>query len=394
MEAGAGLMPLRRIPCTYMRGGTSRALVFRTADLPADRAAWDAIFLAAMGVPDPGGRNLDGMGGGLSSLNKVCVVGPPSRSDADVDYTFAQCAVKEARVDYGGNCGNMSAAMGPFAVEEGLVACPSSGEAEVRIHNTNTGKVIVARFPVEDGALAADGALEIDGVAGTGAPIRLEFLLPGGAKTGLLLPTGNVVDVLDLSPTRSSRAKSRDAGAVKNVSTSLDTNGISLACFEVSCIDAANPCVFVLAEALGKTGRETPQELEADAQFLARMATIREGGAALMGISGSASVPLMAMVSAGGSDADITVRMISMGQPHRATPITGAICLALACRIPGTLPNRLCSAPAGPIRIAHPSGVTVVDAALNAAGEAEYGAVYRTARRLFEGAVVFRDQGR
>lgn len=352
-------MTLRRIPCVYMRGGTSRALVFRAADLPADRSEWDAIFLAAMGVPDGNGRNLDGMGGGLSSLNKVCVIGPPTRPDADVDYTFAQCAVKEARVDYAGNCGNMSAAVGPFAIEEGLVACSPDGEAVVRIHNTNTQRIIVARFPVEAGALAASGDLAIDGVEGTAAPIRLEFLAPGGAKTGKLLPTGNAADLID---------------------------GI-----EASCVDAANPCVFVMASALGKIGSESPQELEADADFLARMAAIREAGAELMGIPGSASVPLVAMVSAGGASADIQVRMVSMGQPHRATPITGAVCLAIAARIPGSLPHRLCRAPDGPIRIGHPSGVTMVDAALNAAGEAEYGAVYRTARRLFEGAVVLRD---
>lgn len=350
-------MPLTRIPCAYYRGGTSKALMFRAEDLPADRKAWDAIFLAAMGVPDAAARNLDGMGGGLSSLNKVCVVGPPSRSDADVDYTFAQCAVTEARVDYAGNCGNMSAAIGPFAVEEGLVPCPPDGEALVRIHNTNTGKIIVARFPVEGGELAASGDLAIDGVAGTAAPIRLEFLAPGGAKTGKLLPTGSVVDVID---------------------------GV-----EASCIDAANPCVFVTAEAVGKIGNETAQELEADPHFLARMAAIRVAGAELMGIAGSASVPLVAMVSSQSGDADIQVRMVSMGQPHRAVPITGAICLALAARVPGTLPHRLCAAAQGPIRIAHPSGVTLVDAALNAAGEAEYGAVYRTARRLFDGAVVY-----
>ncbi|MEO6717420.1 MAG: PrpF domain-containing protein [Novosphingobium sp.] len=350
-------MPLRRIPCTYYRGGTSKALVFRAADLPANRAEWDPIFLAAMGVPDPGGRNLDGMGGGLSSLNKVCVIGPSSRSDADVDYTFAQCAVKHARVEYGGNCGNMSAAIGPFAVEEGMVAAPQGGEAVVRIHNTNTGKIIVARFPIEQGALAATGDLGLDGVAGTAAPIRLEFLAPGGSKTGKLLPTGKAVDVVE---------------------------GI-----EVSCVDASNPCVFVMAEALGKRGSETAQELEADARFLARMAAIRVAGAALMGIAGSASVPLVAMVSASGSEADIVVRMISMGQPHRATPITGAICLAIAARISGSLPHRLCSGQAGPLRIAHPSGVTLVDAGLSAGGEAEYGAVYRTARRLFEGNVLY-----
>ena len=349
-------MTLTRIPCTYMRGGTSRGLVFHARDLPPDRAAWDAIFLAAMGVPDSAGRNLDGMGGGLSSLNKVCVIGPPSRDDADVDYTFAQCSVREARVEYGGNCGNMSAAVGPFAVEEGLVPAPHDGEAVVRIHNSNTGKIIVARFPVEGGALAASGDMVIDGVEGSAAPIRLEFLAPGGAKTGKLLPTGSGSDLWD---------------------------GV-----ELSCIDAANPCVFVSAAALGKTGSETPQALEADAAFLAAMEAIRQAGAERMGITGSASVPLVAMVAGGGDNADITVRMISMGQPHRATPITGAICLAIAARIPGSIPQRLCSAGEGPIRIAHPSGVTVVDAALNDAGEAVYGAVYRTARRLFEGNIL------
>ena len=388
-------MTLARIPCTYMRGGTSKALVFHARDLPADRAAWDAIFLAAIGAPDPAGRNLDGMGGGLSSLNKVCVVGPPGRADADVDYTFAQVAVKEARVDYAGNCGNMSAALGPFAVEEGLVPSPSDGEAVVRIHNTNTQRIIVARFPVEAGALAASGDLAIDGVAGAAAPIRLEFLQPGGARTGKLLPTGGAVDRLILAPLP---LRGVAGGGVCPASAASDHRphpspspaGEGLLEIEISCIDAANPCVFVLPEALGKTGRETPQELEADPAFLARMAAIREAGAEAMGIPGSASVPLVAMVSAASGDADIQVRMISMGQPHRAVPITGAICLALACRIPGTLPHRLCAASQGSIRIAHPSGVTLVDAALNAAGEAEYGAVYRTARRLFEGAVVVR----
>ena len=347
---------MRRLPAVYMRGGTSRALMFKASDLPQDRAKWDALFLAAMGVPDPAGRNLDGMGGGLSSLNKVCVIGPPSRADADIDYTFAQCAVKEARVDYGGNCGNMSAAVGPFALEEGLVAAPEAGEATVRIHNTNTGKIIVARFPIVDGLLAPVGDLAIDGVASTAAPIRLEFLAPGGARTGKLLPTGRAVDIVE---------------------------GV-----EASLVDAANPCVFVAAEALGKTGIETPQELEKDVAFLARMAAIREAGARAMGISGSASVPLVAMVAPAHGTADIAVRMISMGQPHRATPITGAVCLAIAARIPGSLPQRLCTARQGPIRIAHPSGITMVDAALDAAGEALHGAVYRTARRLFEGAVI------
>ncbi|MDG2002753.1 MAG: PrpF domain-containing protein, partial [Novosphingobium sp.] len=155
-------MKLHRIPAVFMRGGTSKALVFKASDLPEDRAEWDAIFLSAMGVPDLNLRNLDGMGGGLSSLNKVCIVAPPSRADADVDYTFVQLTPDTATVDYGGNCGNMSSAIGPFALEEGLVPHPSllsssKEEAAVRIHNTNTGKIILARFPVEDALLAPDG---------------------------------------------------------------------------------------------------------------------------------------------------------------------------------------------------------------------------------------------
>ncbi|MGE0716100.1 MAG: PrpF domain-containing protein, partial [Alphaproteobacteria bacterium] len=139
-------MPQSRLKAAFIRGGTSKAIVFDRRELPADPAEWDAIFLAAMGSPDANGRQLDGMGGGLSSVSKVCIVGPPTRPDADIDYTFAQIQVKEASVDYSGNCGNMSSAMGPFAVEEGLAAAPADGEAVVRIHNTNTGKIIVARF--------------------------------------------------------------------------------------------------------------------------------------------------------------------------------------------------------------------------------------------------------
>ncbi len=361
-------MPLSRIRAVFMRGGTSKALMFRAEDLPANRAEWDAIFLAAMGCPDPSGRNLDGMGGGLSSLNKVCVVGPPSRSDADVDYTFVQLSADNATVDYFGNCGNMSSAIGPFALEEGLMSCPLDGEAAVRIHNTNTGKVIVARFPVEGGALAAQGEFALDGVAGTAAPIKLEFLDPGGSKTGALLPTGNVMDVIE---------------------------GI-----QASCIDAANPCVFVRALDLGKTGAELPGDLEKDAAFLAKMEAIRFAAAKAMGLPQVPSIPKVAMVAAprdavmlsgevlAKADHDITVRMISIGQPHRAVPITGAICLAVAARVEGSIPHQLCSASEGPIRIGHASGTTQVDAEVRE-GRAVFGAVYRTARRLFEGAVVY-----
>jgi len=382
-------MRLHRLRAVFMRGGTSKALMFRAQDLPADRRAWDAIFLQAMGSPDPNGRQLDGMGGGLSSLSKVCVVGPPTRPDADVDYTFAQLAIREALVDYGGNCGNMSGAIGPFAVEEGMVRAPRDGEATVRIHNTNTGKLIVARFPVADGVLAADGELELDGVAGRSAPVRLEFLAPGGAKTGRLLPTRRAVDELDVA---------------------------GLGRIAASCVDAANPCVFVNAADLGLRGVELPGELERDVRLLERMEAVRCAASVQMGMAPDpaaaarlASVPKVAMVCApqpapllsgrvqGADEVDIVVRMISVGQPHRAVPITGAICLAVAARVPGSIPQQLCRAGAGPLRIGHASGATVVDAAVtgdvaDGSIRAEYGAVYRTARRLFEGSVLYRSE--
>ena len=152
-----------KIPAAFIRGGTSNAIVFDQKDLPRDRALWDDIFLATIGSPDPYGRQLDGMGGGLSSLSKVCVVGRSSRADADVDYTFAQVSVKEAKVDYSGNCGNMSSAMGPYAIDEGIVKA-GHGEALVRVHNTNTKKIIWSRFTLDDGVSAVDGDLTIRGL--------------------------------------------------------------------------------------------------------------------------------------------------------------------------------------------------------------------------------------
>ncbi len=379
-------MPLMRIPATFMRGGTSKAVVFKRRDLPVDPKDWDAVFLAVMGSPDPSGRQLDGMGGGISSLSKICVVGPPSRPDADVDYTFAQVSVRDARVDYSGNCGNMSSAMGPFAADEGMVDVPANGEAVVRVHNTNTNKVIHARFTMADGVAEVTGDLAIDGVSGTGAPIKLEFRDPGGAKTGRLLPTGKPLDVLHVS----------GLGAV-----------------EASMVDAANPCVFVAAAALGKQGTELPADLDADAEFLDRMEAIRRAASVAMGLASSPeqaagipSVPKVAMIAAPAAaptlsgnvlapdDFDIGVRMISIGQPHRAVPITGAVCLGVAVRVPGSLAARLATVSGQPIRIAQPSGVVVVDAKVTPAADgapvAEYGAVYRTARRLFEGVVCFR----
>ena len=380
-------MPQTKIRATFMRGGTSKAVVFNRQDLPADPAHWDPIFLAVMGSPDPNGRQLDGMGGGLSSLSKVCVVGPSTRPDADIDYTFGQVSVKTAAVDYSANCGNMSSAMGPFAVGEGLAKAPANGDAVVRIHNTNTGKIIVARFPISDGEVETEGDMAIDGVGGRGAPVRLEFVDPGGTRTGRLLPTGRPRDSLDIP---------------------------GLGTVEVSLVDAANPCVFVAAAALGKEGNETPDALEGDPVFLGRMEAIRCAASVAMGLAPDVakaaqipSVPKVAMIvspcrmtTLSGqqlqpSDMSLGVRMVSVGQPHRAVPITGATCLAIAVRIAGSLPNQMARPGDGPITIAHPSGTTVVDAAVEHADDpararAIHGAVYRTARHLFEGNVFYR----
>jgi 2-methylaconitate cis-trans-isomerase PrpF len=378
-----------KLRAVFMRGGTSKALMFHAADLPAERELWPPIFLGAIGSPDPNGRQLDGMGGGISSLSKVCVIGPPTRADAGVDYTFAQVSVKDAAVDFSGNCGNMSSAVGPFAVDEGMVAA-SGGEAVVRIHNTNTRKLIVARFALDDGRAAVDGDFRLPGVAGSGAPVRLDFMEPGGAGTGKLLPTGNPADVLEVA---------------------IDgARGV-----EVSMVDAANPCVFVDAVALGASGVEMPEELDANGELLRRLEAIRIAASLRMGIAKtpeaaarSPSIPKVAMVAparaartlAGetfkADDADLTVRMISIGQPHRAVPLTGAMCLAVAARIAGTVVSRIArpgAAPDDPVRIAQPSGLTVVGAAVRREGDrwvAERATVYRTARRLMEGFVYVR----
>ncbi|WP_116083600.1 2-methylaconitate cis-trans isomerase PrpF family protein [Tropicimonas sp. IMCC34011] len=373
-----------RIPCTFMRGGTSKALVFRRGDLPDDTGLWADIFRKAMGSPDPNGRQLNGMGGGISSLSKVCVVGPPSRDDADIDYSFFQIGVTDDLVDESGNCGNMSSAMGPFALDEGLVTHAGGDEATVRIHNTNTSKIIRARFPVLDGRAAVAGTQTLDGVAGSGAPIKLEFLEPGGAGTGKLLPArGETVSQLEVP---------------------------GLGTIEVTMIDAANPCVFLEPATVGKAGTEHPEALEADTEFGAAIEAIRRAAAVSMGIAATAeeagrlpSIPKAAMVCApkdyqtlsgttvSADDHDICVRMVSIGKPHRATPLTGGLCLGVAARTPGTLPARVARLSNGAIRIGHPSGTLDVDARVETRDDGPYavhGAVYRTARRLFEGHVL------
>ena len=359
------------VRAVYMRGGTSRAIVFRDEDLPREQAARDAIFAAALGSPDPNRRQLDGLGGGISSLSKVAVVGKSRRADADVDYTFGQVVLDAAIVQYRGNCGNISSAIGPFAVDEGLVAADGRS-ATVRIHNTNTGKIIVARFAVEDGKAAVDGDFALQGVAGTGAPIRLAFLDPGGATTGKLLPTGNARDILEVP---------------------------GLGRVEVSLVDAANPLVIVAASALGLEGTESPAHIEADAKLLARLEDLRVAGALRMGVAASEeeartrvrNIPQVAILSAPREEGvHVTARMMSTGQPHRATPLTGAMCLATAMRLPGTVAAEIARVPDDPaadIVIAHPTGrIPVAATVVN--GVVKETVVYRTARRLMEGSIL------
>jgi 2-methylaconitate cis-trans-isomerase PrpF len=374
-------MPLLAIPAVFMRGGTSRAVMFHARDLP-NREKWNPIFLAAMGSPDPNGRQLNGMGGGISSLSKICVLAPSARPDADIDYTFAQVQIKQAAVGYQGNCGNMSSAVGPFAVDEGIVR-PNGDVGVVRIFNTNTGKIIRSTFPLQDGRAAVDGDQVIPGVAGSGAPIRLDFLQPGGAITGRLLPTGNVTDRLEVT---------------------------GLGPIDVSIVDAGAACVFVRAADVGLTGTELPEALDANHAVLERLQAIRRAGAIAMGLAkdeqqaaanigipaiGFVAPPMDAPTLAGepvhASDVDLTVRFLSNGQPHRALPVTSSLCTAVATRIPGTLPNQAQGGSGdGAIRFGMPSGILHVDADVSQVDgiwTAHSGAFYRTARRLFDGRI-------
>ncbi len=375
-------MKQRRIPAAFMRGGTSNAIVFHQSDLPEDRALWDKIFLAAMGTPDPNGRQLNGMGGGISSLSKVCVVGPPSHPDADIDYTFAQIGVQKETVGYAANCGNMSAAMGPFAIDEGILSADGA-KAMVRIHNTNTKKIIHAHFELDEGLAAVDGDYELRGVSGTGSPVRLEFRDPAGAATGRLLPTGNTLDELEVP---------------------------GLGRIEVSMVDAGNPVVFVEASTLGVEGTELPADIDADAELMAKLEAIRTHGAVQMGLAktpeealtvvpfvGFIAPPKDASTISGepnpAADGDVTARILSSGNTHRALPLTCSICTTVASRIEGTLVHRNARPTDNPkddLNIMQPSGIITVASNVYMKGNewhAEYGATYRTQRRLFDGFV-------
>lgn len=380
-------MRQQKIPAVFVRGGTSKGIMLHQRDLPDDRNRWDRLFLSMLGSPDSYGRQLDGMGGGLSSLSKICIMGSPTRADADIDYTFAQVLIKQAHVDYNALCGNMSSAVGPFAVDEGMVKI-AGNSAMVRIHNTNTKKIINATFPLEEGFAAVDGDLVIPGVDGKGAPVRLDFLDPGGATTGKLLPTGNVAEKLEVP---------------------------GFGTFEVSMVDASNACVFLRARDLGLSGTEMPAEIEANAKVMETLGAIRLAASVRMGVektleaaARNTPVPFVGFVSEpteaitlsgekiGGAAVDLVARIVSNGQMHRALPLGASMCLAVAAGISGSVVHGVTRSgrdAQAPLRISMPSGVLQVASEVSkrqGQWHAVRGSFYRTQRRLFEGHVLVR----
>jgi 2-methylaconitate cis-trans-isomerase PrpF len=369
------------IPAVFMRGGTSKGVFFRDEMLPSPGAQRDALFLSVLGSPDPYGRQLNGMGGGTSSLSKVVSVQRSSRPDADVEYTFGQVSVDRPVVDYSGNCGNLSSAVGPFAVDEGLIPRPADGPVTLRVYNTNTRKVFHSTFEVRGGSAVVAGDFVMAGVAGSGAPIRLDYLAPAGAKTGVLLPTGGAtveLAICDRSMT-------------------------------VSCVDASNPVVFVSAADLGLSATESVTALASDHSLLQTLDRIRRAGAVAMGLAASCGdVPLanpkVAVVAAPANyrtisgcpvahdSFDLAVRMVSMERIHPAVTGTGALCVAVATQVPGTIPQQLTRGQSGArTRIGTPSGVVTVDADVVLEHESPHvrsASLYRTARRLMRGEVA------
>ncbi|MEQ8321947.1 MAG: PrpF domain-containing protein [Rhodospirillales bacterium] len=366
---------------TFMRGGTSKGVFFRHDSLPGDQAARDRIFLHALGSPDAYGRQLNGMGGGVSSVSKAVIVGPSDVDGADVDYTFAQVVIDRPEVDYSATCGNLSSAVGPFAVDSGLLK-PEEGRQTVRVYNTNTKKIYHATFEVKDGVFQPLGDFEIPGVSGTGSRIRLDYLNPGGATSGSLLPSGHAMDVLNVP----------GVGKV-----------------EASLVDASNAVVFVAAERFGKTATESVVDLEADRKFMADLDAVRRTAAVVMGLAkspetaslGNPKIGIVGKAAASttlagteitADQCDLAARIVSMGQVHRVLPLTGAMCLGVASRIPGSVPNALLSPDqTGDLRFANPSGVLPVDANVRVDGNtatAESCTVYRTARPLMLGQVL------
>jgi 2-methylaconitate cis-trans-isomerase PrpF len=371
-----------KIPAAFMRGGTSRAVFFKEEDLASyDAPTRELIILAALGSPDPYGRQIDGLGGGISSLSKVGIIGSGTAPETDVTFTFGQVDVERPFVDFLGTCGNMSAAVGPFAIDEGIVLAVEPVTA-VRVLSTNTGKHYIAYVPVRDGRAETEGDYTIDGVPGPGARIALEFLDPGGSAGGRVLPTGRATDTLTLE----------------------DGHQVT-----VSLVDAAIPMVFVHAEALGASATELPQDLDANGALQDVLEEIRARAAVQLGMADSVAqardkvkaVPKIAMVASstayrttretpiGAEQVDLVSRMISMGKTHRTFAGTSSMCLAVAAAIPGTVVNAV-TRQVFPdrVRIGHPAGIMEVGAKVRPEGDdwrVESVTTQRTARRIMDG---------
>lgn len=375
-----------------MRGGTSKGLFINPADLPFALADADPYLLRMMGSPDPHGRQLDGLGGATSSTSKVCFVSRSDRSDADVDFLFAHVGITSPEVDYSGNCGNLSAAVGIYAIETGLVA-PCSPVTVVRVWQQNLSRHLLVHIPVDDeGAVQSEGQEVIAGVPGTGARIDVDFLLPGFDNDGHVLPTGCATDNITLPDGRT---------------------------FVASLIHAGNATVFIRAADLKLLGTETPAEIESDRQLMALMESLRCEGGVLMGMGNDPAVlhanqpatPKIALVGAplgylstGGEavsqgQVDVVARILSMGLAHHTFTGTGAIATAVAACIPGTLVADV----AGPVdtlhnsrqdserdlRIGHPAGVLTASAAVDTDNlVARFARLRRTGRTLMRGEVL------
>lgn len=380
---------MRKFKTVFMRGGTSKGCMFHKEDLPENREEWDGIFLQCMGDPDP--KQIDGLGGTVSSNNKIVIVWKSQEPDVDVEYLVGQVIVGKSQVDYKSNCGNMTAAVGPFAVEEGMVEIVEP-VTTVRMLNRNTDKHIHVTVPIdhETGTFAQEGDCAIAGVDGTAAELKVKFMNPAGAKTGKLLPTGQVLDVLDIP------------GFGK---------------LEATILDVSNPMVLVRAEDIGLTGMELPEEINQNQAVSELLEKIRGTACCMMGFAknlqdatdNSPAVPKVgffttpktytdlagAVVKAG--EMDLCARVISVFKCHKACPLTSASAISVAAFLEGSLIWNTIGAPengAENVRIGHPGGVMTMCPEIGYdAGEMELScvAVQRTARRIMDGTVYVRN---
>jgi 4-oxalomesaconate tautomerase len=350
---------LTPVPCTLMRGGTSKGPFFLARNLPSVTEVRDRVLLSIMGSPDI--RQIDGLGGADSLTSKVAVVSPATRPDADVDYLFLQVVVKEPRVDASQNCGNMLAGVAPFAIENGLV--PVAGDrTRVRIHMVNTQSIAVADVQTPDGQVQYNGDAAIDGVPGTAAPILLDFLDIAGSSCGALLPTGNAIDV------------------VEDIEATLIDNGM--------------PVVVMRASDLGKTGAESPAELEADKALKARVETIRLAAGKLMNLGDVTrkTVPKMCLASPPKNGGSIGTRNFIPHTVHKAIGVFGAVSVATACVVPGSVAVNLARVTGNGrpkrIDVEHPTGFFTVELDIEADGKGitvARAALLRTARKIMAG---------